>query len=247
MNISNKIYKYQLKIAQKVFSVYYAIFGAFLVSIIVATKILDKCNGEVNGVDLGAFITIFVLGLCSFKKPFYFSQGNNVSRKSFIIGTIKYGVVMTAILPFINIIISKALSIFTDSPNIFDLIYMLPENFQIYLNPALSDMKLYLLINYIWSFTIGLLIFMTGLTITMIYFRLNKIGQIVVSLIPIMMLIGMDCFGDFNENIGIPVIMKLLGFQPQNPYIGIITFIILSLVAMIIQLSLVRRATINKE
>ncbi len=103
--------------------IYYSILIGFLLLILIEKFTSRNSNVQSSGIEMSTAIFIFIMALNSFKSPFYFSQGNNISRNSFIIGTIKAGIIMAAALSLIDVIINRIYNIFIICPTNFDMIY----------------------------------------------------------------------------------------------------------------------------
>ncbi|EPY2278059.1 hypothetical protein ACXAT3_002811 [Clostridium sporogenes] len=247
MEKSNKICKYQLMSSIRSTLIYYSILIGILILTLILKFTSPGSNSEVNGIEIATAIFIFIVALNSFKSSFYFSQGNNISRKSFIIGTIKFGIIMVSVLSLIDVIINRVLNIFMSCPTIFDIIYGqvsygVNASWELTLNRSISN----LFGTYVWTFALYVVIFMIGLLITMIYFRLNKLGQIIVSCSPVILSIAINNFSHYICNEVWTFIENAFGTNSKNPYMAILTFIILSILAVTIQYLLIKKAVADK-
>ncbi|EJO5347791.1 hypothetical protein NRP93_001883 [Clostridium botulinum] len=245
---SNKVCKYQLKTSIKSIVTYYSILIGLLILTLILNYMSTGGNFKVNGIDISTSIFIFIVALNSFKSSFYFSQGNNISRKSFIVGTIEYGIIMSAILTLIDVIINRIYNIFMICPTMFDIIYGqkiydVNRPWEFTLNHSVSN----LFGTYVWTFALYVFVFMVGLLITMIYFRLNKLGEIIVSCIPVILIIVLNNLpSDIYDNVCI-FIGNIFGINSKNPYIAVLTFCILSILAMGLQHLLIKKAVTDKN
>lgn len=88
---------------------------------------------------------------------------------------------------------------------------------------------------------------MLGLVVTMIYFRLNKLGKIVVSSIPFIIIIVLDNIPKHNSDKIVEFIGNIFGINNKNPYMAILIFIIISILLIAIQYLLIRRAVADKS
>ncbi|AVP63613.1 hypothetical protein AAGC94_02420 [Clostridium sporogenes] len=249
MKKSNKICKIQLKTSIKSIVTYYSILIGLLILTLIQKFMFPDYNTQVNGIDSATVIFIFIVALNSFKSSFYFSQGNNISRKSFYWGNIKYGIIISAVLVFIDVIINRVYNIFMSCPTIFDMIYgqityCVNASWKLTLDHSISN----LLGTCVWTFALYVFVFMMGLLITMIYFRLNKLGQIIISCIPIILIIFVNNFPHDIYNKVCIFIENAFGISENpNPYITILTFSILSILVMGVQYLLIKKAVTDKN
>lgn len=167
MNKSNKICSYQLETSIKSILVYYSILIGILLLVLIQKKFMyPYSNIQSNGIEMATAIFIFIMALNSFKSSFYFSQGNNVSRNSFILGTIKSGVIISASLALIDIIINRIYNLFIICPTNFDMIYRnssygVNSSWQVILNHSVvNSLEIYL-----WNLAVYIFLFMLGLLI----------------------------------------------------------------------------------
>ncbi|KGO12924.1 hypothetical protein [Clostridium botulinum] len=248
MEKSNKICKYQLETSIKPILIYYSILIGFLLLILIEKFMSQNSNVRSSGIEMSTAIFIFIMALNSFKSPFYFSQGNNISRNSFIIGTIKAGIIMAAALSLIDVIINRIYNIFIICPTNFDMIYTkaiygIDTGWEPILTHSISNS----FGTYIWTFTVYVFLFMLGLLITIIYFRLNKLGQIVLSFFPVILIVVTSGFYSYIPTGVWDFIENAFGINTKNPYIAIITFIILSILAIAGQYLLIKKAVTDKN
>lgn len=249
MNKSNKICSYQLKTSIKSILVYYGILiGILLLVLIQKNFMYPYSNIQSNGIEIATAIFIFIIALNSFKSSFYFSQGNNVSRNSFILGTIKSGIIISAMLALVDIIINRIYNLFIICPTNFDtiygkIVYDVNNNWELMLkHSAVTSFE-----TYLWTFAVYVFLFMLDLVVTMIYFRLNKLGKIVVSSIPFIIIIVLDNIPKHNSDKIVEFIGNIFGINNKNPYMAILIFIIISILLIAIQYLLIRRAVADKS
>lgn len=245
MDKSNKICKYQLKTSVKATFIYYSILIGILL-IVLVEKIVDKDNNiHFSGVEISTAIFIFVAALNSFKSTFYFSQGNNVSRKTFIKGNIKYGLIMSAILSVIDIVLNRVYNIFTICPTNFHTIYgkiIFNQDNKQWQWAQTSHISSFLQA-YIWYFALYAFLFMLGLSITIIYFRLNKLGQVIISIIPVIIIVLINELHRYIPD----AVFTFFQDTFQNPYRATMMFIILAILGMIFQYMLIKKAVPDKN
>ncbi|AVQ39740.1 hypothetical protein C7M56_14030 [Clostridium botulinum] len=248
MNKSNKICSYQLETSIKSILVYYSILIGILLLVLIQKKFMyPYSNIQSNGIEMATAIFIFIMALNSFKSSFYFSQGNNVSRNSFILGTIKSGVIISAALALIDIIINRIYNLFIICPTNFDMIY---RNSSYGVNSSWQVILKHSVVNsletYLWNLAVYIFLFMLGLLITIVYFRLNKLGQVVVSIIPVLLIVIVSNFYIYIPTEVWSFIGNAFGANTKNPYMAILTFIILSILEIAVQYLLIKKAVADK-
>lgn len=189
MNKSLKIAKLNTTDMIKPIIIFYCIvITALLLSIILVNS---NINIMATGLESATVIFLFVCGLNSFKENFYFSQGNNVSRKSFIIGVIGSIFPIAIFMAIIDIIINRVANIFTKMPTIYDMLYGNYESINILksITTWTQNNSLIAIINSIlFCFILYCLVYVLGLAISMLYFRCNTVMKILVSVIGVMLL-----------------------------------------------------------
>lgn len=82
--------------------------------------------------------------------------------------------------------------------------------------------------------------------ITIVYFRLNKLGQVVISIIPVLLIVIISNFYIYIPTEVWDFIRNAFGANTKNPYMAILTFIILSILAITIQYLLIKKAVADK-
>lgn len=189
MNKSLKIAQLNTNDMIKPIIIFYCIvITALLLSLILVNS---NINIMATGLESATVIFLFVCGLNSFKENFYFSQGNNVSRKSFIIGVIGSIFPIAIFMAIIDIIINRVANIFTKMPTIYDMLYGNYASINILksITTWTQNNSLIAIINSIlFCFILYCLVYVLGLAISMLYFRCNTLMKILVSVIGVMLL-----------------------------------------------------------
>ena len=227
MDKAKKVCKYQIETFIKPTIIYYSIFIAVVVVLTIVAK-YNEGNFVSSGLELSTWIFIFVTALNSFKSPFYFSQANNVSRKSFYLGTLFYSVVVSLVIPVIDIIINR--------------IYNFFEGVSFKVDNSITS----LLGNYLFLVGVLLVIFSIGLLITTVLFRLNNIGKCIAGGIIATLTITSSFISEsFWANIG-SLFSNIFGYGSRNVYIGVTTLVVISSLCFAINYILQRKAEATK-
>jgi len=248
MDKSLKVFKFQLKESIKPTIIFY---GIFLFVMLTLVYLSENTNGSVSssGIELSTAIFLFVCGLNSFKSQFYLAQGNNISRKSFLKGTVLYGFAFSGILPVVDIIINRGFNLVIPCPMNYDMMYgsIRTMSFTQGMSSFVVNNSIQTLMGtYMFTTAAYVFVFMLGLVMTMLMFKLNKIGKLIfwgsgavlfiytnlVSLIP-------NSFWVFVQN--------AFGWNTRNPYAGVLSLILLSFVLILGQYLLIRKAEADKN
>lgn len=251
---SLKVAKYQIKEGLSAIRNYYIIF-ILSISIMAYTSIKLSDIGKLtsSGLEFATVIFLFVMGLNSFREEFWFSQANNISRKSFFQGTLMGILPVAFFLSMMDIIINRVYNIFVKSPTIYDQIYgTMKEIIQgndIYGWTTANDIKT-LFGTFAFQFGAYTMVFMLGLFISMLYYRSNKITKIIISLIPFgLMVFSYNIFNLFPTEFWDGVakfIANAFGWHSGNPYMGALTLLILGSILSGFSYLLIRRAVVKE-
>ncbi|MBS5987229.1 hypothetical protein [Clostridium sp.] len=247
MDKAKKVCKYQIETFIKPTIIYYLIF----IAVIVVLSMLagsSEGNFRSSGLELSTWIFIFVTALNSFKGPFYFSQANNVSRKSFYLGTLFYSVIVSLIIPVIDIIINRIYNLFVGCPMNYDMIYGKVRDIAFFEGVLfkVDNSITSLLGNYLFLVGVLLVIFSIGLLITTVLFRLNKIGKYIAGgIIATLVMTSSFISESFWINIG-GLLSKIFGYESRNVYVGVTTLIVISSICFVINYILQRKAEATK-
>lgn len=245
---SYSIAKYNINSVKKPIGIFYFIFITVLLTISVVDRVTDGAVTS-SGLELSTIIFLFVLGLNLFKEGFYFSQANNISRETYFKGTIISMIPIAAVLSAIDVIINRIYNIAVSSPTNFDMIYtgLTDLQFETWIQ---SNTISILFQTFLFQFAVYSMIIATGLVVTMIYYRANKLMKVVVSVVPIMLIIlGNLIMGTFPEKLPkvFLFIQNIFGWSTRNPYVGILTFTITFIILAICGYILIKKAVIKER
>ena len=247
MDKAKKVCKYQIETFIKPTIIYYLIFIAVIVVLSILAR-SSEGNFRSSGLEFSTWIFIFVIALNSFKGPFYFSQANNVSRKSFYLGTLFYSVVVSLVIPVIDIIINRIYNLFVECPMNYDMIYGKVRDIAFFegVSFKVDNSITSLLENYLFLVGVLLVIFSIGLLITTVLFRLNNIGKCIAGGIIATLTITSSFISEsFWANIG-SLFSKIFGYESRNVYLGVTTLIVISSICFVINYILQRKAEATK-
>ncbi|WP_026476441.1 hypothetical protein [Alkaliphilus transvaalensis] len=231
-----KVAKYQLRdLRSSIFIYYLAIISIGLLFITVAIR--NQPSGETH-FGGATSIFIFIVGLNCFKGSFKFMQANNVSRKSFHLGTIIAIISISAIMSIVDIAIDHVLSQYITTSGMFD------QTYRVYTGNWFLSKGLWNLALYTFATSAGYLI-------TMIYYRANTLMKVVTSIIPIVVIMLFTYAsrltnGSFVLSIQKFLVMALGLGGSQNPFAAVVTFSIGSIIILSIGYLLIFRAPIKE-
>lgn len=187
MNKAKKICKFQLKNSVKPIVTLY-IASILIVIVQIVAKGFKKSEAQIGIMEVGSFtiLFLFILGLNYFRNSFCLAKANNVSRKTYYKGIILSIVVISACLPVIDIILNRIINIFFYSPMIFDQLYgrFDPSN-------EINNTVGFLSKNYLFIALLYIVTFSFGFCISVVYYRIKRIGTVVFSIIIIGIVIAL--------------------------------------------------------
>ncbi|HEX3040420.1 MAG TPA: hypothetical protein VHP54_09055 [Caproiciproducens sp.] len=193
-------------------------------------------------------ITIFVIGLNSFKEDFKFFSANSISRRTQFFSTAAALGILSVIFAFIDTINSILFSCIPllNYHSIFAYIYEARYN-----SPSLSAQLIFE--NFFWLIFLYFWCSMLGLFITTLYYRMNKGLKIAVSIaVPILLIFGPDPLDRFTGGRSTNLISAIFRFaffgnyQDHNPYIGMLSMFIFAAFSAALAFVLARKADIKK-
>ena len=224
-----KAIKYHLYEYKKAFIIFYCIIISVLaiVAVLKNFTVLKEYSDSftVGGLELATMIFLFVTGLNSFKSEFKYMLQNGISRKTTSISfTISTSVV--AVMAVIDIIIAEIIPFIgiEYSSMMYQLFGGISKNFGV----------LYYVKSFLFLTTSYALVFMVGHIISLLYYRMNTIGKVIVSVLGFFALNISINISIFNSLGLVEIAEKILVFF-SNPLtlsaLNITIFLILSFVS----------------
>lgn len=248
---AKKVAKYTISSMKKSIAIFYSIFISICILLIILSKITEG-NVSSSGVEMSSAIFIFIAGLNIFKENFYFTKSNNISRKSYFLGTILSMLPIAGFMSIIDIIINRIYNLFIKCPTNYDMIFTEFSGADLFTNVNWvqnNDIKT-IFNTFLFQASVYLMLFGLGFVITMIYYKCNKLMKTVVSIAPVMLIILLNVFAfsfPFMAGKVGKFLLYILGFEPRNPYVAITTFIILFMILAAIAYSLIRKMVIKER
>jgi hypothetical protein len=245
MNLKSS-YKYQFKDNIKAIMTFYLIIFAVIL-LVVASVVTVDVTGEstFGGIDVSTAIFLFVAGLCSFKEPFLMLAQNGVSRKTvFTSRMIAFftTALMMAAADKIILLAGKAMTSFwgnIEFNSFYEMIY--PTG-----NALITHMNI-----FIFDFIMYMTFITLGYLITILFYRLGKLGKTAVGAgIPITFVVIIPLIDAFLLQGKISAAVErildfMFGISSGNPFAAMISFTVLSAIFGILSWLLMRKAAVK--
>ncbi|GAB1476483.1 hypothetical protein MASR2M70_13170 [Bacillota bacterium] len=253
---TQKVIKYQInefKTSMLVFVL--VIVGIMLLIGISMVNINMTVNGEVSstmgGMEMGIVIFLFIVGLNSFRENFRFMIQNGVSRKTMFKGLVISTAIIALAMSLINVVILVVGKAFAEATDGLTFMGSFEQIYGMRYAGGGNDLQL-AFEGLLFLICISAAAMMFGVLITTMYYRLNKLAKILVSVgIPVSIIIILPLV-DFTLTGGqiSYAIWRFsifaFGFQNgANPYYGMVTCLITFAVCAAISWLLMRRAPVK--
>ncbi len=227
-------------------AIFYVVMALLIISVntLVAVSV-NEGNGFTGGGDFATAVFIFIVGLNSFKQNFLFLSTNSITRKLQFKGILIAAVLLCGFMALVDITYSNILAQFTDFRSAFNQIY-----------GAWTEQTsgpLIILTSICWSFTVNVAAFLAGYFITNLYYKMTKSLKIIVSVtVPVLITVVYPIIeetvtnGRITQGI-IDISRALAGLgESINPFIGVLSLLVLATVAAAMSFLLIRRAVVKK-
>lgn len=164
-------FRYQLSDYRYAFPIFYGIMIVLYVAAGLTSQTLAQGESFTSGLETSSQWFLFVAAMCTFRQNFLVHLQLGATRKTLVKGWICTALVVDALLVLINLII---LSIF--------LLIGLPVASTLF-NWGLDPIPLRLFANSVQMYCANLLLMSIGYLLTCGFYRLNKIGKWIVSIL----------------------------------------------------------------
>ena len=245
VSLSIKFHLQECKVSLLVF--YGIIIGLQLITVAPA---LVNSNIEVSssGLEVASVIFLFVVGLNSFRIPFLFFLVNGVSRKTMFKSTIISFIIVSAIMAIVDTLLAIIFYRFAKYITLFEMPYgprYGGEVFQYNLQFIFERM--------LWLFCLYALAIFVGYFITVLYYRMDLKWKYIVSIgVPALLFFGLPTINNVTDGELLSsfaeMFLKMMGlWNGHNPYIAMLSFVIGTIIFMMLGNLLTRKATIKKS
>lgn len=242
-------YRYQMKDHKTAILVYcLIIFLIYIVAEGILCFIFPAAGTEssMNGNEVTSLIFLFVIGLCTFKETFLFSLQNGICRKTLFCAkllTMASVAVLISAIDAIVLLISHGISSLANPETITYCLYGA-------LYEAPGDQPLVMFIpNFFLECLMAMAVMAVGYFITVLFYRLNKLGKILVGAgVPVLWFIILPLLDIrfFNMSISIAT-GRLMMFAVKSPSHLIISSILIFAVFCAAAFLLMRRAVVKRQ
>ena len=246
MNASLSV-KYHLHEYKTALFVFYGVLIGL--QFITVAPVLANSNIEVSssGLEVVSMIFLFVAGLNSFRVPFLFFLVNGVSRKTMFKSTIISFMIVSAIMAIIDTLLGLIFYRFAKYTTLFEMPYGPRYGIEIFqYNPQFIFEKL------VWLFCLYVLACMVGYFITVLYYRMDLKWKYTVSIgVPALLFLGLPPINNVTDGELLisfsELFLKTMGlWNGHNPYIAMLSFVVGTIIFMMLGNLLTRKATIKK-
>lgn len=212
------------------------IFVMILVPALVAVAVGGRTEIGFSGLGLGSNIMFFVLGIMMVRENIKFLLQNGCGRRTLLITD----VLGNLILALITALISELLAQIFGSTHLITEISLSEMFFSVGGSPALPAAQSALL-----RFCALVLAWRGGMFVSLIYYRLNRLGQVAVSVIvPALLFIGLPLSAD-RGLIDPALFTNAFQWLISSPYNTMLAAVITALLCGVCSWPLLRRAQVK--
>lgn len=221
-----KILNYNIETGKIPVLIYFLIMLALIsVTYIVGTVI--GFEYRVSALEFATAIFLFIYGISSLLESFKLSQGFNLSRKKYLLGLIKSSIILSIVGAVITLIIYVFLNLFTHSQTILDsLVYF----------EGLGRVNM--AINFIWFIVISFFSVVLGTFFAAIYYRVNNLGRVLISIAIGVFIIGINFIIIFFE---VPI-KEIVSY----PTVVIGTLLVLSIIFTFFNIKIIKKMKVER-
>lgn len=244
-------FKYQIKDNVKSIIVYYCILFAVLILFYIGA-IISSSFGETTtgGLDVSTTIFIFIAGLCSFKEPFKMLMQNGVSRKTMMKSKIITALALALFMAFCTTLLCYFGKLLTSTIENYNF-YSTYE--QAYTLKAAGQTQLAIqLSSFVFNFLQYLALYIVGLFISLMFYRLGKAGKITVGAgVPVFCFIVLPIIDAmyFKMQVSKNILRFLnyaFGLTSGKPGAAFISLVVIALLGLGLSWLLMRKADIKQ-
>lgn len=242
---TKKSFKYQFQeVWQSIGMLYLVQIGMRLLALLIASKI----GGEyvtMNGMNMMSAMFMLIIGMCSFTESFQFLLQNGVSRKQILAGKLLVFAAGAGMCGVADTLLATVDQKLNGWGNIKFGGEILPLFYPEFLEQASSVVRAIVsvaLLSVVYALFAG-----AGYMVSIIWYRLNKIGRIIFAFGVLAVLSGYFLFGGRSMIAIMNVIMKLSGLADGNPFYGLISGVIGLVILAGFSILLIRKTVVRRE
>lgn len=242
-SINIAILRYQIgNNALRAAAMYYAIMAAIVAGIAVLTRILGGSGAmHISNLEFNTTIFLFVYGINILKPDLKFFSANGLTRKQLYFSIIITGLVMSGIMLMVDSLFGFAYANMFQYENLgrmFQLVY-----------PGSSIVQ-----HVLFGYCYYVMMFMSGFLVSNIYYKLNVIGKVIVSVgVPGLLLVGIPILNELYFSGRLmkrmaDMFVSVMGIYPNNNIMyGIAVLIVVSISWAVSSFLLMRRAILKYQ
>lgn len=212
-------------------------------SLIIVFNITD--TSIINGFDMTSTVYVLVLSIALFVECFKMAMANSDTRKNVILSCILTAVPVSLVLTAINSLLFIISNTISESSSLFFMLYS--EKYG-----ALKNSLEGILMDALFEMIMLITVFLLGYLISVIFYRLDKLGKLIFSVAffggPILLIPTIDKMF-FNSTLIhklFSFIGSALGLTTCNPLMAIMSMTIVSAVLLLINYILISGAKLKK-
>ena len=236
-------WKYQMNGVKWPLIIYYIVIASLLVLMGISMSIVQgRARITVGGMEMASMIFMFVVGLNSYKSVFFMMSANGISRKTMFISFLAMLGAVAAGMALIDTLYVIGMKMAGDYRTMFEQMYNIETSAQVWI-PA----------GFEWRLCSYLAAGMAGYLITILYYRMNKAVKLLVSIgVPVLVLFvwpaaDLTWFNGATTKAVGWLIGWASGLLSGNPYIGVISDIVLTALLGALCYVALRRAPIKTK
>lgn len=236
-----KLIKYQLADCKFSIIIYYAVI--FLLFGIGAIQMVANYDGEgtmISPVGFCSIIFCFVFGICIFREYFLMSIQNGYSRKTFFKSVLCTIAVICFFMSIVEWLITFIFG-FVQNVEFFSMLYVIYPSFTEELNGPL-----FFIVSLLYFTVLLMMCTLMGYLISTLFYISNKVMRIMIAAgLPIFVFGILPLASTYFPGIFYKVskfLYFVLGFQSHNPLISIVSFALISVILVLCNYQVVKKA-----
>ncbi|MBU9727496.1 hypothetical protein [Diplocloster modestus] len=215
--------------------------------ILILTLFIPGLQGTTNGLEVSAFIFLFVIGLNTFKENFGMFLQNGVSRKTIFAGKLLSTCAVCAIMAVVLEVLASLAKLGSGYRDIQlgTLYEMLYSDRMASISPVLVAVE-----NLLLLFSCCFAFMMVGYFITIAYYRMGKQWKLLISVgLPVLCFVLLPIVDVMLDGVIFNFLFRafiiMTGLQFGNPYIGMLSALVASAVFSGLSWLLMRKAVVK--
>ena len=236
-------WKYQMNGVKWPLIIYYIVIAALLTLMGISLSIVEgRAQVTVGGMEMASMIFIFVVGLNSYKPVFFMMSANGISRKTMFVSFLAMLGIVAVGMALIDTLYGMGMKLIGGYQSMFELLYNKETGAPVWIPGGFE-----------WRLCSYLLAGMAGYLITVLYYRMNKPVKLLVSIgVPILVLFvwpaaDIAWFNGVTRRAVGWLIGWASGLSSGNPYIGVASDIVLTVLLGALCYVALRRAPIKTK